>query len=203
VSLKKSKLLRWIRLNPGPGDAAIASMTKRTRTNDDATTAEADPDAGRNDESPGAPDRGRASDGESQPDTDGVGTASTYSDPIGVVSPDTGGDLAALVNRSLGQGDTTTYGPVSVRLVKQLQEAAGLEPDGIVSGQTWALILRTLKPGAMGQEVQILRRLLDLNWWGAFDDEVLDALGAAGHGAAVVDEHVWSLLIGNALSESE
>jgi hypothetical protein len=124
-------------------------------------------------------------------------------DPIGIVSPGDEGGLATLVVRSLGRGDSGVYDTACVDTVKALQASWGLEPDGVVSGYTWPLILRSIRLGAMGQEVQILRNLLaDEQAPGPFDLKLQEAVkgfqlavggGAGNDGYVTLD--TWVALI--------
>lgn len=84
-------------------------------------------------------------------------------DVIGVVEPGAVDGLAALVVRSLGGGDSGKYEDHLVERVMQIQSDAGLPDDGVVAGETWAHILRTLQLGMSGHEVLILSRLLNMN----------------------------------------
>lgn len=69
---------------------------------------------------------------ESDPDVD-------HLDPLGVVRPGDSSSLGTLVARSLGY--SSTYSDEVVEKVRSLQEEYGLEPDGIVRGLTWTLVL--------------------------------------------------------------
>lgn len=115
-------------------------------------------------------------------------------DLIGVVVPGDTDGLAFLVVRSINGSDSGRYEGNLVEEVKRRQEEAGLEPDGVVRGETWALVLREVRFPAMGQEVHILRRLLGLSDVGAFDSDVADALEAE-YGDAVVTSDVWRDLL--------
>lgn len=70
--------------------------------------------------------------------------------------------LVGLVGRSLGMGDIDTYNDAAVAQVKARQSEAGLEPTGVVYGETWALILDEVGPGSRGHAVTMLRNALGL-----------------------------------------
>lgn len=93
-------------------------------------------------------------------------------DRIGVVVPGAVDGLAALVVRSLGMGDSGRYEGGAVAQVKQRQSEAGLEPNGVVAGATWALVLRKPKLGEQGHEVRILRTLYGLDPDLGYDEEL-------------------------------
>lgn len=97
-------------------------------------------------------------------------------DRVGTVFPGDVGGWANLAVRLLGQGDSGNYTGSVVDRVKYLQAEAGMEPDGIIRGGTWALILRPLKVGASGEEVLILCRLLGIPDSTVFTSETADAV---------------------------
>lgn len=82
-------------------------------------------------------------------------------DPIGTLRLGDQDGLAALVNRSLGLGDSATYDLRAQAFVTALQESNDGDYElGVVSGETWGLILRPLREGDSGHEVLIARHLL-------------------------------------------
>ncbi len=80
--------------------------------------------------------------------------------------------FATIVVRMLGMGDSGIFDENASNAIKQLQQAAGLEATGVVSGETWGLILPMVGRNASGELAAILRGLLGLSPTGMIDHEV-------------------------------
>ena len=118
-------------------------------------------------------------------------------DPIHTVMPWDDDGWAQLVMRGIGYGDATLYDEDAVAVVEELQLQNGLEPTGIVSGETWAYVLCDITPNSSGIEVGILRRLLGLSQAGTWDALVSERLGAIGLDDTLVNSGCWLDLIKN------
>lgn len=127
-------------------------------------------------------------------------------DPIGVVVLGDRGGLATLVVRLISGRDDDLYDGGLCEYVKGLQTMYQLEPDGIVQGETWSLILPEVKIGDVGQKVGILLGLLGFPARDNYDltkaeliDDILDFYDdeplATENGYASVTRPVWAALI--------
>lgn len=104
---------------------------------------------------------------------DSAGESGDDRDPIGIVRMGDRDGLASLVVRSLRFGDSGFYdGPV-VDHVIALQREAGLEPDGVVRGETWALVLLPIVPSSSYGQLRAIWEKLAPE--GADPDEPVDA----------------------------
>jgi hypothetical protein len=119
---------------------------------------------------------------------------------LGTVKPGDSDGHAASIGRLLGRGDSFTYTEKLAAVVKARQQAAGLEPTGVIEGATWPLVLPKLKRDNRGPEVGLLRVLLELPRAGTFDAAVESGvrfvqaeLGLDRTG--VCDALVWGRLI--------
>lgn len=116
---------------------------------------------------------------------------------LSVVSPGDNDGWAHLVMRSLGFQDGR-YDDLAAQAVEEIQENAGLEPDGVIAGSTWAYVLPELSPGAVaGFEVGLLRKLLGCAPGDAWDGAVNEALALLDSYQGAVTAAVWLDLITN------
>lgn len=118
------------------------------------------------------------------------------SDSVYVVAPGDEGGWAQLVMRSLGFGDAVVYDEAAADAVREIQEEAGLEPTGVVAGETWALILPDLNDRSVGTEVVVLRKMLRVPGGAAVGPDLVAALADRGveFGAGFSTDQ-WSTVI--------
>lgn len=121
---------------------------------------------------------------------------------FGEVHPGDTDGLSFFVVRQLGLGDGGRYEGAAVEFIKQKQSESGIEPTGIVSWPTWALILPDVTRQSMGQPVQMLMTAMGKPAFTSYDDDFEQEIRALQeeHNLPVtgyVDGETWRV-IGNA-----